>query len=115
MRDIEMLLLMYEAKYKVREPLSRKFLRTLTELDPENAEKFVYLEHHLNFIKNLRDLYRLQVAAHNVIDPDFLPPVASTLGYGDSAEAGKRLYRDFLSRTAEAAGVITGLIKKIAI
>ncbi len=115
LRDIEMLLLMYEAKYKVREPLSRKFLRTLTELDPENAEKFVYLEHHLNFIKNLRDLYRLQVAAHNVIDPDFLPPVASTLGYGDSAEAGKRLYRDFLSRTTEAAGVITGLIKKIAI
>jgi len=115
LRDIEMFLLMYETKYKVREPLSRKFLRRLVELEPENAEHFIYIEKHLDFIKNLRDLYRLKVAAHNVIDPDFLPPVAASFGYGDSTEAGKKLFREFLDRTAQAAAIINLLINKISI
>jgi len=115
LRDIEMLLLMYEVKYKVRDPLSRKFLKRLVEIEPVNADKFVYVENHLNFIKNLRDLYRLKVAAHNVIDQEYLPPVAASMGYGDSAEATEKLYNDFLTRTKQAAKVIEKLVDGIEI
>ena len=113
LRDIEMLLLMYEVKHRVRDPLSRKFLRRLVEIEPEHAEDFAHIENHLNFIKNLRDLYRLKVAAHNVIDKDCLPPVAASMGYGGSEEAAEKLYSDFLERSAEAAGVIDRLVDAI--
>ena len=110
-----MLLLMYDVKYKVRDPLSRKFLKRLIEIEPENADKFIYVEDHLNFIKNLRDLYRLKVAAHNVIDREYLPPVAASMGYGDSAEAADRLHNDFLKRTAQASEVIEKLVDGIKV
>jgi len=113
LRDIEMLLLMYEVKHKVRDPLSRKFLRRLVEIEPEHADEFAFVEDHLNFIKNLRDLYRLKVAAHNVIDKDCLPPVAASMGYGESAEAAERLYSDFVERTRKAAEVIGKLADRI--
>ena len=77
--------------------------------------KFVYIEDHLNFIKNLRDLYRLKVAAHNVIDQEYLPPVAASMGYGDTAEATEKLYNDFLTRTRQAAKVIEKLVDGIKI
>jgi len=115
LRDIEMLLLMYETKYQVRDPLSRKFLKRLVEIEPENADKFVYIEDHFNFIKNLRDLYRLKVTAHNVIDQEYLPPVAASMGYGDTAEATEKLYNDFLTRTRQAAKVIEKLVDGIKI
>jgi hypothetical protein len=113
LRDIEMLLLMYEVKHKVREPLSRRFLRRLIELEPNYADELAQLENHLNFIKNLRDLYRLKVAAHNVIDQECLPPVAVSMGYGEGPEAAGKLYNDLLDRTKEAARVIGILVENI--
>jgi len=53
LRDIEMLLLTYKVKYKERDPLSRKFLRRLIEIEPEHSEQFAYVEDHLDFIKSL--------------------------------------------------------------
>ncbi len=113
LRDIEMLLLMYESKYKAREPLSRKFLRKLSEFEPDNSPYFKLIEAHLNFIKNLRDLYRLKVAALNVVDPRYLAPVAESMGYGNEEDAGERLFKDFEARSPEAAGVIEKLIKNL--
>ena len=113
LRDIEMLLLMYETKYKVRDPLSRKFLRRLADLEPANADSFKAIENYLNFVKNLRDLYRLRTAAHNVIDPKYLVPVAESMGYGDENDAGERLFSDFKSRSRDAALIMEKLIKNI--
>jgi hypothetical protein len=115
LRDIEMLLLIYKTRHKVRDPLSRKFLQRLVELEPAHAKEFVQIGQHLDFIKKLRDTYRLKVAAHNVIEQEHLPPVAESMGYGDGAEAAGKLYDDFLKRTAEAAAVIDRLVEKIKI
>ena len=115
LRDIEMLLLIYKAKHKVRDPLSRKFLYYLVKLEPAHADKFAYIEQHLNFIKNLRDLYRLKVAAHNVISEEYLPPVAASMGYGADAKGTQRLYHEFLARTEKAAAVIKKLIEGIGV
>jgi len=113
LRDIEMLLLIYKAKNKVRDPFTRKFLRRLIETDSEHSEQFTHLEKHLNFLKNLRDLYRLKVAASDNIEQEHLPPVAVSMGYGASVEAAIQLYSDFLERTSQAADLIEGLIAGI--
>ncbi len=113
LRDIEMLLLMYETKHRVRDPLSRKFLRKLRELESDHEKEFIAIEEHLNFIKNLRDLYRLKVAAHNVIDPQYLISVAESMGYGNEDDAGERLFSDFKSRTLKAAIIIEKLTNSI--
>jgi signal-transduction protein with cAMP-binding, CBS, and nucleotidyltransferase domain len=115
LRDIEMLLLMYKTKHKVRDPLSRKFLHRLVELEPQHAEKFRYVEKHLNFIKNLRDLYRLKVAAHNVISREYLPPVATSMGYGDDDKVGEKLYKDFLANTEKAGKIINQLVEAVKV
>ncbi|MCP4634269.1 MAG: hypothetical protein GY855_15190 [candidate division Zixibacteria bacterium] len=113
LRDIEMLLLIYKTKYEVRDPLSRKFLQRLTELEPDHKQEFKYIEEHLNFIKKLRDLYRLKIAAHNVLDRDYLTPVADSMNYGNDDAAAKALCNDFLTRTSEASRVINKLIDSV--
>ena len=115
LRDIEMLLLMYKTKYKVRDPLTRKFLRRLAEIEPSNAGHFKYIEYHLNFIKKLRDLYRLKVAPRNVIEKENLGFIAPSMGYGDSPGSGDKLYDDFMSRTREAATEIKKLVDGIKV
>jgi hypothetical protein len=115
LRDIEMLMLMYKTKYRVRDPLSRKLLRRLIIMEPENAGKFKYIENHLNFIKKLRDLYRLKVAPRNVIEREALSTLAATMGYGDAPDVGDRLYDDFILRTREAALEIKKLVDAIAV
>jgi len=112
-RDIEMLLLLYKVKYEVRDPLSKKLLNSLVELESENAGKFGYLRDHMRFIKKMRDLYRLKVAASNIIEEEYLPPVAAGMGYGDSRKAAENLYADFLERTALASKVINNLVDGI--
>ncbi len=115
LRDIEMLLLIYKTKHKVRDPLSRKFLHWLIKTETEHSDKFQYVEQHLNFVKNLRDLYRLKVAAHNVISKEYLPPVAESMGYGDDEKACERLYREFLARTEKASAIMTKLIDAVKV
>ena len=114
LRDIEMLLLICKARHKVRDPLTRKFLRRLVEIDPAHGEQYAYMERHLNFLKNLRDLYRLKVAARDDIEQEHLSSVAASIGYGNDSEAAGRLYNDFLEKTDRAATVIMGLMAGIA-
>ncbi|MCP4582433.1 MAG: hypothetical protein GY839_12550, partial [candidate division Zixibacteria bacterium] len=115
LRDIEMLLLIYKTKHKVRDPLSRTFLHWLIKTEKKHADKFQYVEQHLNFIKNLRDLYRLKVAAHNVISREYLPPVAESMGYGNSEKACERLYLEYIARTEKAAAIINKLIDAVKV
>jgi predicted DNA-binding protein YlxM (UPF0122 family) len=113
LRDIEMLLLIYKTKHKVRDPLSRKFLHWLIKTETAHSDKFQYVEQHLNFVKNLRDLYRLKVAAHNVINREYLPSVAASMGYGDDMKAAERLYGEFIARTEKASAIIGKLIDAV--
>jgi glutamine synthetase adenylyltransferase len=111
LRDIEMLLLICKARHKVRDPLTRKFLRRLVEIDPAHGEQYAYIERHLNFLKNLRDLYRLKVAACDDIEQEHLGPVAESTGYG--SDGSGRLYSDFIEKTDQAATVIMDLMAGI--
>lgn len=115
LRDIEMLLLMYMVKYKIRDPLSRKFLQRLAEIEPQNSEQFQLIGGHLDFLRGLRDTYRLKIAAHNFIEREYLQPVAEGLGYGDGDDAAGKLFDEYLERTAKTAKIINELVAKTKI
>jgi UTP:GlnB (protein PII) uridylyltransferase len=115
LRDIEMLFLIFKAKHKIRELISRKFMWRLIEIEPVYSDKIAFVEKHLNFIKNLRDLYRLKVAANNVIQQEYLSSVAASMGFGEGDEAAEKLYNEFLQRTAQAAEVIEELVGEVRV
>jgi hypothetical protein len=111
LRDIEILLLMYKTKHRVRDPLTRKFLRHLITIEPDNAEAFTQIEDQLNFLKNLRDLYRLKVAANDVIDRGHIHYILPTAEYDEGS--GDQLFEDFLVRTRRAGEIIEELASQV--
>ena len=112
-RDIELLLLIYKTRHRVRDPLSRKLLGRLKNIDPRHEKEFLMVAEHLDFIRNVRDLYRLKVAARDELDPLHLMPVSGSLEYGYSAAGAERLYADFIERSERAAAVIEKLVDEV--
>ncbi len=86
LRDIEMVLLIYKAKYGLREPINRKLMEILFEIDKRHGNDFRKLAEAFDFLKNVRDIYRLTVSAGDVLRPEFLDRTARILGYSDSDE-----------------------------
>jgi hypothetical protein len=81
LRDIEMILLIYKAKYGLREPINRKLMEILFEIDRRHGNDFRKLAEAFDFLKNVRDIYRLTVSAGDVLRPEFLDRTARILGY----------------------------------
>ncbi len=116
LRDIEMVLLLLKAKYGKREPISRRLLRSLKEERRELTAPLGVLEEGLDFLKNLRDLYRLTVAADDLIEIQHLQQAASIMGFGevDDPEAPRRLYQAYLGKTKEVEKAVAELIESLS-
>ncbi len=84
LRDIEMVLLIYKAKYALREPVNRKLMNILGEIDKRYGKDFGILADAFDFLKNVRDIYRLTVSAGDVLRPEYLDRIARILGYRHS-------------------------------
>jgi UTP:GlnB (protein PII) uridylyltransferase len=97
LRDIESILLMYKAKYQLREPVNRRLLMHLVEIVPHHAKHLQALDDAFNFLKHLRDLYRLTVSAGDKINEAYLGPAASIMGFQNkpTASAQKQLIDRF--------------------
>ena len=115
LRDIEMVLLIYKAKYRLREPLNRKLMETLCRINPDNEKRFCELSKAFNFLKHIRDLYRLTVSADDYLNYDYLDRVAGILNYKKkSGESGKQqLHEAYIECTQKAAKIIAELIDNI--
>jgi len=116
LRDIEMVLLLLKAKYGKREPISRRLLRSLKEERRELTAPLEVLEEGLDFLKKLRDLYRLTVAADDLVEIQHLQQAATIMGFRkvDDPEASKRLYQAYLGKTKEVEKAVAELIESIS-
>ena len=94
--------LIYKARHRLRDPLSRKMLENLKELSPEKADDFEMIIEHMNFIRRLRDIYRLKVAAQDEIEKDSMGAVAESFGMENTPEAANILYNMFIESTDSA-------------
>jgi len=112
LRDIEILLLIYKARYKLKEPVNRKLMETICEVDTKHKQDLCALNKHFNFLKQLRDLYRLTVFAGNDLKVEYLDQVAKIMGYQDnlSKKAGDKLVLDYYRCTEQTHQIVQRLI-----
>jgi len=115
LRDIEILLLIYKAKLRLTDPLNRKLLQTICKLDKSNEQDLCQLMRHFDFLKRLRDLYRLTVSAGNILKTEYLGQAAKIFGYTD--EKGKsaidQLVEEYLTCTEQVHGIVQRMIDKV--
>lgn len=117
LRDIQMLLLMYKAAFRLSQPVNAKLLAAVSALDMEHRGELVFLSGALEFFKNLRDAYRMAVGAEDHLRPEYLPIVASAMGlvYEDDREARERLlsaYRGCTTQVAETVAALAGDLER---
>ncbi len=113
LRDIEILLLIYKAKYQISEPLNRKLVEIISKLEPENKDLFFELQKNRDFLKRLRDLYRLTVSAGDMLKIEYLNPVSKILGYrsNNKTEPAEKLVQDYSKSTARVHQIVEKLLK----
>jgi hypothetical protein len=70
----------------------------------------------LDFLKNLRDVYRLTVAADDLIEIQHLQQAATIMGFGEAGDpkAPDRLYQAYLGKTEEVEKAVAELIDSIS-
>jgi len=88
LRDIEYLILMMKANFRVLEPVSQHLFRMMPVLNEQHRGEIATLEVCHQELRRVRDLYRLAVAAEDAINLEELGPVALIMGYVDEAGNG---------------------------
>ncbi len=108
LRDILMLLLMYKTAFKIRHPVNTGLLPIIARRDSAHAPEMAYLSGALEFLKNLRNAYRLSVGAEDTLRPEYFGIVASAMDmdYKDEPDAGEQLLAEYQERTARVAEVV---------
>lgn len=111
LRDVLMLLLMYKTAFKIRHPVNTGLLPIIARRDSAHAPEMVYLSGALEFLKNLRNAYRLSVGAEDTLRPEYFGIVASAMNveYKDEPDAGERLLVEYNERAATVAEMVHGL------
>ena len=117
LRDIEIMLLIYKAKYRLQQPVNRKLMETICEVDTKHKEDLCKLNRHFNFLKQLRDLYRLTVFAGNDLKIEYLEPAAKIMGYQDSEaeKAVDRLVWEYYLCTEESHEIVERLVNDLKV
>ena len=115
LRDIEMVLLIYKASYRLREPISSRLFETLGKIDKDHAREFQELSEAFDFLKNLRDVYRLSSAADDTLYPQSLGRAARVLGFSDSdgQPPEEKLLAAFRQCTEQVSRIIDKLVEDI--
>jgi hypothetical protein len=111
LRDILMLLLMYKTAFKIRHPVNTGLLLIIARRDSAHAPEIALLSGALEFLKDLRNAYRLSVGAEDTLRPEYFGIVASAMGldYKDEPDAGERLLAEYMELTGKVAQVVKTL------
>jgi hypothetical protein len=112
LRDIEMVLLIYKAKYGLREPINRKLMNILCEIDKRHGKDFITLADAFDFLKIVRDIYRLTVSAGDVLRCDYLERTAQILGLYDEKKGTptEQLLALYHKRASEVAQIVNRML-----
>jgi hypothetical protein len=118
MRDILMLLLMYKAICRLKQPVNSELMLAASRIDTRHRKELQFLSGALEFFKNLRDAYRLAVGAEDRLRPGHLHIVATAMGLQhdseEEAEAGLlRAYRGCTTQVAETVNAIAEDIARL--
>jgi UTP:GlnB (protein PII) uridylyltransferase len=115
LRDIEFLLLIYKAKYNLVEPLNLKLIQKILQFRQNDQKDLLNLIQYRNFLKQVRDLYRLTVSAGDILKIEYMQPVAKIMGYqqNDPDKAIEHLVKDIYGTMDQVHDTIQQLIERI--
>ena len=88
LRDIELVLLVLMVREGVHHPVCHELLRPLSQRLPQLADQLGELFAAFTLLNRVRDVYRLTVAAEDVLLPEETAPVAQVLGMSPDGENG---------------------------
>ena len=112
LRDIEMIMLMFKAALHIKTPVSMKLFDELAEKIPARSSDFQKLAEIFSFLKRLRDIYRLTVAAEDTIYLQNLDRVLPIINFRESKiqTSSQQLMDAFKENMKEAWCVVSILI-----
>jgi hypothetical protein len=114
--DIEHISLVLKARYRLLEPTSTRLLELLAERAPEVRDEALELADHHAFLRRVRDLYRLLVAAEDELCDAELAAVARILAEGKTEVGdGPALGRTVRQRMQRVAEIVDRLLRKCCI
>jgi len=109
LRDIELLMLVFKAGMQLREPVCTELLRHIAEINPRYKNDSNKIDESMNFLKNLRDLYRLTTALSDELDIDHLLSAARIMGF----ETEDELLEKVTSVTTDMKNLVLRIIGEI--
>ncbi len=110
LRDIEMIMLILKTHLEITEPVNSKLFEIFSQKIPEYRSTFVFLSNSFDFLKRIRDIYRLTVGATDVITKEGLRNVALIMNFDNEVA----LYKKFSEIRAGVAETIKQLIRPIS-
>jgi hypothetical protein len=111
-RELDLGLMAAGARLGLRDLTGEGLYERVADLDPDNAESYAVLSEACHFLVELRSVYRVAVAASDVMEKDYMNPTARILGYygGGGEEPADQLFREIRERAAEAARAVDRLL-----
>jgi hypothetical protein len=115
LRDIEMVMLMYKAVFQIQTPVSTRLFHELSQKIPSQSLDLQKLSETFSFLKRLRDIYRLTVAAEDTICLQNLDRVVTIMEYqGAGAKSGAHeLMETFRRHMEQGWEIVSTLIADI--
>lgn len=109
LRDIEMVMLILKAYLEITEPVNSKLFDIFSTKMPQFQNEFKKLMEGFNFLKNIRDIYRLTIGATDFILCKELKQIGLIMGFLDETE----LYTKFSRVLNEVREIIEKIIDTI--
>ena len=88
-------------------------MATLCEIEKHRRSDFEALNDAFDFLRSVRDLYRLTVSAENILRPEYLERAAKILGFGGSENSSERLLAACKTRTDSVARILESMIAEV--
>ena len=102
-----MMMLIIKAQFRITDPVNSKLFEDVAARQSKLKPDLKELVNVLNFLKSLRDIYRLTTGATDNIVPEALQHPAKILGY----PSGAALFKKFKERKAQSKKIIKRLQK----
>ncbi|UCE17474.1 MAG: hypothetical protein JSV84_11315 [Gemmatimonadota bacterium] len=115
LRDIEMVMLMYKAALHIQTPVSMKLFDELSDKIPDKGSELKRLSGIFSFLKRLRDIYRLTVAAEDTIYLQNLDRVSPIMNFKDSStqSASQQLMMAYRENMKQGWSLVSEFISDI--
>jgi UTP:GlnB (protein PII) uridylyltransferase len=111
LRDVEMMMLIIKAEFGIKEPVNAKLFEDVAVTHAALEDDLRSLARGFEFLKHLRDIYRLTAGATDAVTEPALETPALIMGYAGS----KELFGEFKRVSGEVSATIDRLLGKLKV